>query len=408
MADRQSSGILTVSQLSDYIKMLFDNNSVLKSVYVRGEISGFVNHRTGHCYFTLKDSQSVIKAVMFKSSAERLKFMPENGMMVVIRGRVSTFPRDGQYQLYAESIEPDGIGALYIAYEQLKRKLEAEGLFDENLKKPIPYLPRRIGVVTSSEGAVIRDIINVTRRRFKGTEIVLFPSNVQGDSAEAELIGGIEYFNSNDGKPVDVIIIGRGGGSIEDLFVFNSEKLARAIRRSNVPIISAVGHETDSTICDLASDLRAPTPSAAAELAVPDENEIRERISRDRSRLDELVRRKIKDHRDRLAQLSSDRRLTSPFAYLDDKRMELSSLSDKLEKSGEDIISAKREKLSHISSMLSAVSPLNIIARGYCAVFDENGELINSIDKLSVGEKFHIRASDGEIGGEVVYIKKFE
>ncbi len=408
MTDRQSSGILTVSQLSDYIKMLFDNNSVLRSVYVRGEISGFVNHRTGHCYFTLKDSQSVIKAVMFKSSAERLKFMPENGMMVVIRGRVSTFPRDGQYQLYAESIEPDGIGALYIAYEQLKRKLEAEGLFDENLKKPIPYLPRRIGVITSSEGAVIRDIINVTKRRFKGTEIVLFPSNVQGDSAEAELISGIEYFNSNGGKPVDVIIIGRGGGSIEDLFVFNSEKLARAIRRSNVPIISAVGHETDYTICDLASDLRAPTPSAAAELAVPDENEIRERIRRDRARLDELVRRKITDHRDRLAQLSSDRRLTSPFAYLDDKRMELSSLADKLEKAGEDIISAKREKLSHISSMLSAVSPLNIIARGYCAVFDENGELINSIDKLSVGEKFHIRASDGEIGGEVVYIKKFE
>lgn len=408
MAERQSGGILTVSQLSDYIKMLFDNNSVLKSVYVRGEISGFRGpHSSGHLYFKLKDNQGLINVVMFRSGAERLGFIPEEGMRVVIKGKVSVYPASGQYQLYAEDIEPDGIGALYMAYEQLKKKLEAEGLFDQSVKKAIPYLPSRIGIITSPTGAAICDMINITGRRFKGAEIVLFPSLVQGEGAESQLTCGIEYFNSADcKKPVDVIIIGRGGGSIEDLWAFNSEKLARAIRKSDIPVISAVGHETDYTICDFAADLRAPTPSAAAELAVPDENEIRGRLLSDMSALQSAVTARLKDYRARLDKLSSNKRLSSPFAYLDDRKMRLADLSDRLEKTEHDILEKKKDRLSHISAMLSAVSPLNTIARGYCAVFGEDGTLIKSVDGLSVGDKFRFRASDGEVGGEVLYKKK--
>lgn len=265
--------ILTVSQLNDYVKMLIDSNPMLGNIWVRGEVSNLTFHTSGHLYFSVKDEKSRVSAIMFRTNAVKLKFRPENGMKVVLHGRVSVFPRDGVYQIYVTSIEPDGIGALYIAYEQLRRRLEAEGLFDERIKKALPKIPSAVGVITSPTGAAVRDIINVTARRFPFAKIILFPSLVQGDGAESNLIEGIRYFNS--ARSADVIIIGRGGGSIEDLWAFNSELLAREIRMSAIPVISAVGHETDYTICDFAADRRAPTPSAAAELAVPDAVELK-------------------------------------------------------------------------------------------------------------------------------------
>ena len=266
-------GALTVTQLNEYIKGILDHDPRLTDVYLRGEISNFKNHySTGHYYFTLKDEGGMIRAIMFRSSAVKLAFLPEDGMKVVAHGRISAFVRDGQYQIYCDSMEPDGIGALYIAYEQLKRKLEAEGLFDPSRKKPLPKIPSRVGIITSATGAAIRDMINVCGRRFPFAELVLYPSLVQGPDAPAQLIDGVRYFNEK--QSVDVIIIGRGGGSIEDLWAFNNEDLAREIAASAIPVISAVGHETDFTICDFVADRRAPTPSAAAELAVPETEEL--------------------------------------------------------------------------------------------------------------------------------------
>jgi len=273
----EQKNALTVTQLNEYIKMMFDSQPTLNRLLVRGEISNFVNHRSGHFYFTLKDENSLIRAVMFKSAAMKLNFQPENGMRVIARGKVSVFPRDGQYQLYADDMELDGIGGLYVAFEQLKNKLAAEGLFDESRKRPLPRFPSKIGIITSPTGAAIRDMINVTGRRYPMAEITIYPALVQGSDAPRSLAAGIRYFNNADKRP-DVIIIGRGGGSIEDLWAFNNEQLARFIANSEIPVISAVGHETDFTICDFVADRRAPTPSAAAELAVPDSYELHTRI----------------------------------------------------------------------------------------------------------------------------------
>lgn len=259
--------IITVSELNEYIKMVLENDELLMRVFIKGEISNFTNHyKTGHFYFSLKDEGGAVRAVMFRGSASKLKFVPENGMRVVVGGRVGVFPRDGQYQVYAETMEPDGVGALYVAYEQLKAKLEKEGLFDAAKKKPLPKIPTRIGIITSPTGAAIRDIINILGRRFPLAKAVLYPALVQGEGAAPDLVRGIDYFNSAGN--VDVIIIGRGGGSLEDLWAFNDETLARRVAASKIPVISAVGHETDFTLCDFAADRRAPTPSAAAELAV--------------------------------------------------------------------------------------------------------------------------------------------
>ena len=277
LRERNMPRELSVSELNAYVKRLFDNDRALNAISVRGEISNFTYHRTGHLYFTLKDEDSQIRAVMFRSSASTLKFMPENGMKVIIRGSINVYTQTGSYQIYVNSMQPDGIGALYVAYEQLKSKLESEGLFSDEYKKQIPEYPKKIGVITSPTGAAVRDIINVTGRRFPLAQIYLYPSLVQGDGAEDNLIKALDYFESSG--LVDLVIIGRGGGSIEDLWAFNGEKLARRIFECKTPIISAVGHETDFTICDFVADLRAPTPSAAAEIAVPDSRELRLRIS---------------------------------------------------------------------------------------------------------------------------------
>ena len=300
--------VITVSELNEYLKLLFEYDEILRNIYIKGEISNFTNHyKTGHYYFSLKDAGGTVRAVMFRSSASKLKFLPENGMRVIVGGRVSVFPRDGQYQIYVESMEPDGVGSLYIAFEQLKAKLEKEGLFAEYRKKPLPKMPKRIGIITSPTGAAIRDMIHILGRRFPSAEVVLYPALVQGAEAPASLARGLVYFNQK--ADVDMIIIGRGGGSIEDLWAFNDEMLVRCVAASEIPVISAVGHETDFTLCDFAADLRAPTPSAAAELAVPDMNEVAHRLRLLEERLTLASMRRITENREHLRLLASSRTL---------------------------------------------------------------------------------------------------
>lgn len=397
--------VLTVTQLNEYIKMLLDSSPLLANIYIKGEISNFTNHyKTGHLYFTLKDEGGLLKAVMFKTSAAKLKFMPENGMRVIAHGRVAAFIRDGQYQLYADSIEPDGVGALYIAFEQLKKRLEEEGLFRDDKKRLLPKIPLHIGVITSPTGAVIRDIINISGRRFPMSEIVLFPSLVQGEGAAAQLIAGITYFNLS--KRVDLIIIGRGGGSIEDLWAFNNEALARAVRASHIPVISAVGHETDFTICDFASDRRAPTPSAAAEIAVPDAIELKRKINNITGRLELLLSQNVNIRRQRLRQLSERRVLTSPATVIDEKRMIILSIERRLESDIMLILSRKKNNFIQYTSKLEALNPMSIITRGYSAVFREDGTLIKSVKQIELGDGFYFKTFDGEVSGEVKEIRE--
>lgn len=392
--------IITVSELNEYIKLLFDYDDVLRSVYIKGEISNFTNHyKTGHFYFSLKDAGGAVRAVMFRSSASKLKFMPENGMRVIIGGRVSVFPRDGQYQIYAETMEPDGIGSLYIAYEQLKAKLEKEGLFDEIRKKDLPKMPRRIGIITSPTGAAIRDMIHIAGRRFPAAEMILYPALVQGESAPASLVRGIEYFNRK--KDVDVLIIGRGGGSIEDLWAFNNENLVRAVAASEIPVISAVGHETDFTLCDFAADRRAPTPSAAAEIAVPDRGELMQRLYQTGDRLSVAAVKQIHMNRERLKRLSSARSMTNPQNIIDDKRMALSMLEQRLQGRLDGALAKKRTDFVRYTAKLDALNPLSVIARGYSAIFNEKGTLIKNISQVQVGDELSFMVTDGTVHASV-------
>lgn len=389
----QNNNVLSVSELNSYIKQLLDGDSVLSSVTVKGEISNFKSHSTGHLYFSLKDEGGVLRAVMFRSSASKLPFVPENGMKVTAHGRISSFIRDGQYQLYADSMEPDGVGALYIAYEQLKRKLAALGLFAPERKKPLPKIPTRIGIITSPTGAAIRDMINVTGRRFPYASVILYPALVQGSGAPEQLVAGLEYFNKN--AAADVIIIGRGGGSIEDLWAFNDERLAYAVAASEIPVISAVGHETDFTICDFVADRRAPTPSAAAELAVPDTAELKNKfinvIKHEAASVEKIVSR----YRERLSYLASSRALTSPKAMIDDRRMMTVMLSEKMIAAEQGEVDRARLTLGMLAGKLSALDPLAVISRGYSAVYSADGGLVSSVEQLTAGEKISLKMSDG-------------
>ncbi len=398
--NNDSATVFTVGQLNEYIKHIIDSNPRLGDITVKGEISNFTNHyKTGHFYFSLKDEAGLIRAIMFKSYSSKLKFIPENGMKVIIHGRVSAYVKDGQYQLYADSMEPDGVGALYIAFEQLKKRLEAEGLFRADLKKPLPKIPTRIGIITSPTGAAVRDMINVTGRRFPYARLLLFPSLVQGDGAPEQLIEGLRYFNSE--RNVDVIIIGRGGGSIEDLWAFNNEALARAVRASSIPVISAVGHETDFTICDFAADRRAPTPSAAAEIAVPDTFELKRKVNNIIGRMELLIMHRIKQGRASLERLSGSRVMTAPQNFIDDRRMALLTYIRRLDSSVKLIMSEKRSRYARSASLLDAVNPLKIISRGYSVAYDSRGDIIKSISQVEVGESFAFRTADGEISGNV-------
>ena len=387
---------VSVSELNTFIKMLLESAPTLNDVYVKGEISNFKNHiSSGHFYFSLKDKDSQIKAVMFRSSASKMKFIPENGMMVVVHGRVASYVRDGQYQLYADSMEPDGVGALYVAFEQLKQRLAAKVVFATEKKKTLPKIPKTIGVITSPTGAAVRDIINIATRRFPFAKIVVYPALVQGENAASSLISGIRYFN--DTGSADVIIIGRGGGSIEDLWAFNDENLAKTVCASEIPVISAVGHETDFTICDFAADLRAPTPSAAAELAVPDTAELKHKINNIISRESAVLLQMLSAKRETLARYEKSRYLSSPGHMIDDRRMALVLSSERLMTSAAHVNEIKKHALSALSGKLEALSPLAVLSRGYGVVSSEEGKVIKEIADVSVGDKITVKVRDGEI-----------
>lgn len=391
--------VFTVTALNEYIKMKLETDEALMRVFIRGEISNFTNHKSGHFYFTVKDETSRIAAVMFRSSASKLAFIPENGMKVIVGGRVSAYVRDGQYQIYVDTLEPDGVGALYIAYEQLKAKLGAEGLFDEAKKKPLPRYPMRIGVITSPTGAAIRDIINILGRRFPIAEVVLYPSLVQGESAAPQLIEGLRYFNEK--KNVNVIIIGRGGGSLEDLWAFNSEALVREVAASELPVISAVGHEIDFTLCDFAADRRAPTPSAAAELAVPERYELKRKLGNVTARLELLEGKKLELLRSTLERMKKSRALTDPRNFIDDKRMALGIAEDKLYNRITFLLERKKSALAGKTAKLDAMNPLSVLSRGYGAAFASDGTVIRSAAQVEKGSDISLMLSDGTVRATV-------
>ena len=388
-----SKMILSVTQINEYIRALIAQDEVLSMIMVRGEISNLTLHRSGHIYFTLKDETSVLKAVMFRSSAQRVKFALKEGMNVIVYGRISLYTPSGQYQLYAEDIQPDGIGALYVAYEQIKEKLAKEGLFDASRKKPIPKIPTTVGIVTSPTGAAIHDMINVMGRRFPLSKLLLYPALVQGENAYKTLISGIEYFNQT--KSADVIIIGRGGGSMEDLWAFNNVELAYAIAKSSIPVISAVGHESDFTICDFVADLRAPTPSAAAELAVPDALTVRNEINQTITDVEKKLIMKIYQCRKQIELLSSSRVLSSKESLLDEYKMKINLLSDKLDSNISNIMKDKGYSFSVLCAKLQAISPLNTLARGYSMVQDSQGKVVSSVDNIKKDDIINISLADG-------------
>ena len=398
LRERENTAIYSVSDLNEYIKTVFENNRTLSSITVRGEISNFVNHRSGHLYFSLKDADGQVRAVMFRSRAASLKFMPESGMKVIVHGSVTVYPRDGSYQLYVSSMQPDGIGALYLAYEQMKERLATEGLFDESHKKMIPDFPRRIGVITSPTGAAVRDIINVTGRRFPGADVFVYPALVQGEGADASLIKALDYLDRS--RLCDVIIIGRGGGSIEDLWAFNSEKLARRIYSADVPIISAVGHETDFTICDFVADMRAPTPSAAAELAVPDKRDLMLRIDSYDERLVLALNRKLSRSRERLEYLKSASEGFSDDRLIGARRDGLRYAEEKLEMIVNQLLVRLRDRLSINAGRVQALSPLAILSRGY-SITEFNGETLKSASDVKMGDKISIILPDGRVNATV-------
>ncbi len=387
--------VLTVGQINTYIKSIIDGDPNLNYIFVVGEISNFTNHyRTGHYYFTLKDESSAIKAVMFRSSAQRIKFVPENGMRVILRGRVSVFERDGQYQLYVDDMQPDGAGALNLAFEQLKAKLEAQGLFDASRKKPIPEIPERVGVITSPTGAAVRDILNVLGRRFPLAKVVFCPVQVQGVSAAPQIAEAIDLFNCFDAA--DVLIVGRGGGSIEDLWPFNEEQVALAVSRSNIPVISAVGHETDFTICDFVADLRAPTPSAAAELAVPDWVEQRSYVNGLMLHISSIYKQGLAEQKARVNTLSQSRVLKNPLETVEIGRQTLDSLLNRLLFAQKSNFSLYASRFAECCAKLDALSPLKVLSRGYAAVYS-GGKIIDGADKADMTKNISVRFADGEI-----------
>ncbi|NLX63772.1 MAG: exodeoxyribonuclease VII large subunit [Clostridiaceae bacterium] len=385
---------LTVTELTTYIKQLVDSDMLLSNVWVTGEISNYKFHTSGHMYFSLKDQGAVIKCVMFRTQNSRLKFRPEEGMRVLVRGYVSVYPLGGAYQLYVDSMQPDGTGALYMAFEQLKKKLEAQGLFDTARKKKIPMLPRAIGVITSPTGAVIRDIINVLNRRYPNARVIVYGTAVQGAEAAMQLADGIRYFNKV--RNVDVIILARGGGSLEDLWPFNEESLAIAISKSEIPIISAVGHETDYSISDFVADLRAPTPSAAAELVMPEKKALQEALATYEKRLLNCLLFSLKKERDRLSRLQNARCLQKPMELINQKRQSLDAVERNLILHGRTQLDRYKTSLKTTIAKLNALSPLTVLSRGYGVIQDEAGRLIRSVKGLEPGDKLVITVSDGK------------
>ena len=384
---------LTVSQLNQIIKELIDGEPLLSHVCVRGELSNYKIYPSGHHYFTLKDSESSLRCVMFKSSASKLRFRPESGMSVTVWGRVSVYPRDGAYQLYCTQLMPEGTGDLQVAFEQLKAKLQAEGLFEEAHKKPLPLFPDRIAIVTSSAGAAVHDMIRILSRRWPMTKVLLLPVRVQGAEAPPEIAGAIRY--ANEFNVADLIITGRGGGSIEDLWAFNDERVARAIYDSRLPVISAVGHEPDVTIADYVADRRASTPSNAAEIAVPDRREIAELLSSYDIRMSQALRRQLEQLSERLESYRNKQVLRDATAQFDNRRIELDRLRDRMLTAEERSLSRSRERFVALTAALDAMSPLRVLSRGYTIASDGSGHCVRSVRELETGERLSLRFADG-------------
>ena len=394
-----NENLLTVSELNERIKSLIDSDPVLMQVAVAGELSNYKVYPSGHHYFTLKDQQSSVRCVMFRSSASKLRFKPESGMGVTAVGRVSVYPRDGAYQLYCTELIPQGVGDLQLAFEQLKARLMAEGLFDRAHKKPIPRFPKRIAVITSGAGAAVRDIIRVLGARWPMAEVVVLPVRVQGAEAPPEIVGAIKY--ANRWKVGDLIITGRGGGSMEDLWAFNDERVARAIYESEIPVISAVGHEPDVTIADFVADLRAATPSNAAELAVPDGSDMAEQLAAADARMLAAANKRLRYLRGALDQLAGRRVLTEPGSYLDTKRLELDRAADRLAMAAERTVSAKKHLFLALAASLEAMSPLKVLSRGFSVATAADGSVVRSADQLREGDRIKLRLADGGAEAEI-------
>ena len=399
-----SRRIATVSQINNYIKAVIDKVPILQNIWIKGEISNFKLHSSGHIYLTLKDDGSVLKAVMFRNAASNLRFKPTDGTKVLARGKIGVYESGGQYQMYIEEMEAEGMGDLYAKFEALKKMLSEEGLFDDSRKKSIPKFPETIGIVTSPTGAAIRDMINVLRRRCPMVKVIIYPCLVQGADAAESICKGIEYFNSK--KNVDVIIAGRGGGSIEDLWAFNEEITARAVASSEIPVISAVGHEVDFTICDFVADLRAPTPSAAAELAVPDVTELKRNIDSMRTRMSVFLKNKVDTQVKQLDLLAKRSSLTQFDKFILDKEQTVDALLDRCTMAFKNKREVSEKLFSALCGKLSALSPLAVFERGYSST-TKNGKIVKKISQLCEGDNIVLRLTDGEAACLVTERREF-
>ena len=391
--------VFTVSEMNQFIKELLDNVPPLQEVLLRGEISNYKVYPSGHHYFTLKDSQSSLKCVMFKTSTMRLRFRPENGMQVIAAGRISVYPRDGAYQLYCTGLTPEGVGDLSVAFEQLKEKLRKEGLFDAAHKKPLPVYPRRIAIVTSPAGAAVHDMIRILRRRYPLAKVLLLPVRVQGVEAPPEIVGAIRY--ANRWQLADVLIVGRGGGSIEDLWAFNDERVARAIYASEIPVISAVGHEPDVTISDYVADRRASTPSNAAEIAVPDMAELLRYLRGTENGMAQSVLHRLEREERRLKALAEKRVLTDPLAFVQDRRLQLDYMQDKMTSAARTHWDREARRFAGTVAKLDALSPLKVLGRGYAMARTEEGGILRSSAQVRPGDRIELRLAQGSLGCRV-------
>ena len=392
--------VLSITQLNEYIRGRMDADPLLNTVAVRGEISNYKQYPSGHHYFTLKDEASALRCVMFKGNAMRLRFRPENGMKVIAVGKVSVYPRDGAYQLYCVSLTVDGVGDLYVAFEQLKKKLAAQGLFDPAHKKPLPRYPGRIGIITSSAGAAVHDMLRILNKRYPLSKVYLLPVRVQGAQAPGEIVSAIRYANYY--QLADLLIVGRGGGSIEDLWAFNDEQVALAIYQSRIPVISAVGHEPDVTISDYVADLRAATPSNAAELAVPDQDALRQSLDAQVSAMAAALTRQIKASRQHLNALAASPALQSPTGYLEQKRQQLLLLKNRLISAQNQSLAARKQKYIAAAAKLDAMSPLKVLTRGYSMTRKEDGTVVRSVSQTEIGERVRISLEDGTLCATVM------
>ena len=396
--------VLSITQINEYIRSQMDSDALLNNVAVRGEISNYKVYPSGHHYFTLKDEGAALKCVMFKGNAMRLRFRPDNGVKVIAMGKISVYPRDGAYQLYCTAMAMDGIGDLYAAFEQLKRKLEAQGLFDPAHKKPLPKYPGTIGIVTSSAGAAIHDMLRILRKRYPLSKVRLLPVRVQGVEAPEEIAGAIRYANMY--RLADLLIVGRGGGSIEDLWAFNDERVAYAIYHSDIPVISAVGHEPDVTISDFVADLRAATPSNAAELAVPDQDALRQMLDSMSGAMATALSRQLTSARRHYQLLSAHPSLQSPVSYLEQRRKNLELFKNKLISNQNQQINSAKARYIAMTSKLDAMSPLKVLTRGYAMAQREDGTVLRSVSQVETGDPITISVSDGRLCASVTEIKE--